>query len=161
MALVPQVVDAVKVPVIAAGGIMDGRGIAAALMLGAGATQMGTAFLDCVESGIHPSWKQAIRAASDTSTQVTLGFSGRMARGIENDFMRRMAAHGHAVPAYPVQNALTGAMRAAAGRGNRPEYMSLWAGQGVAMSRTRTAAELMRELESGLASALGNAGHPG
>ena len=155
MALVPQVVDAVKVPVIAAGGIMDGRGIAAALMLGASAVQMGTAFLDCVESGIHDSWKQAIRAAGDTSTQVTLAFSGRMARGLENDFMRRMATHGHEVPAYPVQNALTGAMRAAAGKANLTEYMSLWAGQGVAMSRTLPAAGLMRQLEAGLNAVLG------
>jgi nitronate monooxygenase len=148
MALVPQVVDAVRIPVIAAGGIMDGRGIAAALMLGSAAVQMGTAFLDCAESGIHPAWKQALRAASDTSTQVTLAFSGRMARGIENDFMRRMAAHGHALPAYPVQNALTGAMRAAAGAANRPEYMSLWAGQGAPMSRNLPAVELMRRLEA-------------
>jgi len=155
LALVPQVVDAVRVPVIAAGGIMDGRGIAAALMLGAAAAQMGTAFLDCDESGIAPAWKQALRTACDTSTQVTQAFSGRMARGIANDFMRRMAAHGREVPAYPVQNALTGALRAAAGKASRPEYMSLWAGQGVAMSRTRSAAGLMRDLEAGLLGALG------
>ena len=154
MALVPQVVDAIKVPVIAAGGIMDGRGIAAALMLGAAAAQMGTAFLDCAESGIHNAWKQAIRSATDTATQVTLAFSGRMARGIENEFMRRMAAHANEMPAYPVQNALTGAMRAAAGRANLPQYMSLWAGQGVAMSRGLPAAELMQRLERELRGAL-------
>ena len=154
MALVPQVVDAIKVPVIAAGGIMDGRGIAAALMLGAAAAQMGTAFLDCAESGIHNAWKQAIRSATDTATQVTLAFSGRMARGIENEFMRRMAAHANEMPAYPVQNALTGAMRAAAGRANLPQYMSLWAGQGVAMSRGVPAAELMQRLERELRGAL-------
>ena len=154
MALVPQVVDAIKVPVIAAGGIMDGRGIAAALMLGAAAAQMGTAFLDCAESGIHHAWKQAIRSATDTATQVTLAFSGRMARGIENEFMRRMAAHANEMPAYPVQNALTGAMRAAAGRANLPQYMSLWAGQGVAMSRGVPAAELMQRLERELRGAL-------
>ena len=154
MALVPQVVDAIKVPVIAAGGIMDGRGIAAALMLGAAAAQMGTAFLDCAESGIHHAWKQAIRSATDTATQVTLAFSGRMARGIENEFMRRMAAHANEMPAYPVQNALTGAMRAAAGRANLPQYMSMWAGQGVAMSRGLPAAELMQRLERELRGAL-------
>ncbi len=154
MALVPQVVDAIKVPVIAAGGIMDGRGIAAALMLGAAAAQMGTAFLDCAESGIHNVWKQAIRSATDTATQVTLAFSGRMARGIENEFMRRMAAHANELPAYPVQNALTGAMRSAAGQANLPQYMSLWAGQGVAMSRGLAAAELMQRLERELRGAL-------
>ena len=148
MALVPQVVDAVRVPVIAAGGIMDGRGIAAALMLGAGAVQMGTAFLDCHESGIHPAWKQAIREAGDTATMVTSAFSGRMARGVNNGFMRRMAAHQHELPPYPVQNALTGEIRAAAARANRPEYMSMWAGQGIAMARNLPAAELMMKLEA-------------
>ena len=157
MVLVPQIVDAVKLPVIAAGGIMDGRGIAAALMLGASAAQMGTAFLDCTESGIHPAWKQAIRDAGDTATQVTQAFSGRMARGIENAFMRRMAAHQEAVPAYPVQNALTGELRAAAARANQADYMSLWAGQGVAMARTLGAAELLRALEDETRSALARA----
>jgi nitronate monooxygenase len=146
MALVPQIVDAVKVPVIAAGGIMDGRGIAAALMLGAQAVQMGTAFLDCVESGIHPAWKAAIAAAGDTDTRVTLAFSGRMARGIDNEFMRRMADFQWEVPAYPVQNALTGDIRAEAARQNKPDYMSLWAGQGVAMRRGGNAGELVIRL---------------
>ena len=154
MALVPQIVDAVRLPVIAAGGIMDGRGIAAALMLGAAAAQMGTAFLNCVESGIHPVWKAALRGAGDTATQVTLAFSGRMARGINNDFMRRMAAHQKEVPAYPVQNALTGEMRAAAARQNQVQYMSLWAGQGVALARTLGAAELIDTLSAELRTAL-------
>ena len=154
MALVPQIVDAVRVPVFAAGGIMDGRGIAAALMLGAGAAQMGTAFLDCHESAIHPAWKQAIRDAGDTATMVTSAFSGRMARGVNNTFMRRMAAHQHEVPAYPVQNALTGEIRAAAARANLPEYMSLWAGQGIAMARNLPAAELMMKLEAELLGAM-------
>ena len=154
MALVPQIVDAVRLPVIAAGGIMDGRGIAAALMLGAAAAQMGTAFLNCVESGIHPVWKAALRGAGDTATQVTLAFSGRMARGINNDFMRRMAAHQKEVPAYPVQNALSGEMRAAAARQNQAQYMSLWAGQGVALARTLGAAELIDTLSAELRTAL-------
>ena len=157
MVLVPQIVDAVRLPVIAAGGIMDGRGIAAALVLGASAAQMGTAFLDCTESGIHPAWKQAIRAAGDTATQLTQAFSGRMARGIENAFMRRMASQQDAVPAYPVQNALTGELRAAAARANRADYMSLWAGQGVAMARTLGAAELLRALDDETRSALARA----
>ena len=157
MALVPQIVDAVKVPVIAAGGIMDGRGIAAALMLGAQAVQLGTAFLGCAESGIHPAWKAAIATAGDTATRVTLAFSGRMARGIDNDFMRRMAAAQHEVPAYPVQNALTGDIRAEAGKRNLPDYMSLWAGQGVAMSRGGNAADLVSRLVDETRAALARA----
>jgi len=85
---------------------------------------------------------------------VTLAFSGRMARGINNDFMRRLAAQQHELPAYPVQNALTAELRAAAGRAGRTEYMSLWAGQGLPMSRSLPAAELMAQLESELARAL-------
>lgn len=160
MALVPQIVDAVRVPVIAAGGIMDGRGIAAALMLGAAAAQMGTAFLNCAESGIHPAWKEALRGAGDTSTQVTLAFSGRMARGINNDFMRRMAALQEEVPGYPVQNALTGELRAAAAKGNQAQYMSLWAGQGVALARTLGAAELVDMLAAELRTALARGAAP-
>jgi len=154
IALVPQIVDAVGVPVVAAGGIMDGRGIAAALMLGAAAAQLGTAFLTCPEAAIHPGWKQLLRESPDTSTQVTLAFSGRMARGINNDFMRRLAAQQHELPAYPVQNALTAELRAAAGRAGRTEYLSLWAGQGLAMGRGLPAAELMARLEAELARAL-------
>lgn len=155
MALVPQIVDAVKVPVLAAGGIMDGRGVAAALALGAAAAQMGTAFLDCAESGIHPAWKDALRNAGDTATALTLAFSGRMARGVANDYMRRMAAVQHEVPAYPVQNALTGALRAAAAREGNAQYMSLWAGQGVAALRSLPAAELVSRLAEETAAARG------
>ena len=152
--LVPQIVDAVKIPVIAAGGLMDGRGIAAALMLGASAAQLGTAFLRCAESGIHPAWKEAIRTANDTGTRVTRAFSGRMARGVENAFMRRMAAHEDEVPAYPVQNALTGELRAVAARSGKTDYMSLWAGQGAALSRSLPAAELVAQLDVEVRAAL-------
>src|SRR5215831_1024097 len=87
MALVPQVVDAVKIPVIASGGIMDGRGIAAALALGAGAVQMGTAFLTCKEAGVPEAYKEAILNAREDQTRITRAFSGRPARGIVNRFM--------------------------------------------------------------------------
>ncbi|MGS0741240.1 NAD(P)H-dependent flavin oxidoreductase [Glaciimonas sp. GG7] len=150
MALVPQIVDNVKLPVIAAGGIMDGRGIAAALMLGAQAVQMGTAFLPCAESIIDPTWKTKIRQASDTSTRTTKAFSGRAARGIVNAFMQRMAPYEDQIPLYPVQNALTAEIRLAAKKAGRPEFLSLWAGQAAAMSRARRegidVADLMREL---------------
>ncbi|HYQ37574.1 MAG TPA: nitronate monooxygenase [Pseudomonas sp.] len=146
MALLPQVAAAVQVPVIAAGGLMDGRGIAASLLLGAQAAQLGTAFLCCPESGIPALWKEAILAAGDDSTRLTRAFSGRYARGIANDFMRRFAAEEQQVPAYPVQNALTADIRQAATRQGRAEYLSLWAGQGAGMARALPAAELVRVL---------------
>jgi nitronate monooxygenase len=151
LALLPQVAAAVNVPVIAAGGLMDGRGIAASLLLGAQAAQLGTAFLCCPESGIPAIWKEAILAAGDDSTRLTRAFSGRYARGIANDFMRRFAAEEQQVPAYPVQNALTGDIRQAATRQGRAEYLSLWAGQGAGMARTLPAAELVRVLMDELA----------
>ncbi|MNE28610.1 Nitronate monooxygenase [compost metagenome] len=135
-----------NIPVIAAGGIMDGRGIAACLLLGAQAAQLGTAFLCCPESGIPSIWKEAILAAGDDSTRLTRAFSGRLARGIANDFMRRLAAAEDEVPAYPVQNALTGDIRQAAVRQGRSEYLSLWAGQAAGMARTLPAGELVRTL---------------
>lgn len=146
MALVPQLVSAVKVPVVAAGGIMSGQGIAAALVLGAQAAQLGTAFLCCPESGIPDVWKRAVLEARDDSTRLTRVFSGRPARSIVNAFMEQMRPFEDDVPAYPVQNALTGEIRRAAAKQNRPELMSLFAGQGVAMSRPMPAADLVRTL---------------
>jgi nitronate monooxygenase len=146
MALVPQIADAVKIPVIAAGGIMDGRGIAAALALGAEAVQLGTAFLTCAESGIHPEYKQRLLSASDDSTRLTRTFSGRYARGIVNEFMERMRPYEKDVPAYPVQNALTADLRQAAIKQNRMEYYSMWAGQAAGLSRALPAAELVSRL---------------
>ncbi len=146
LALLPQLAAAVNIPVVAAGGLMDGRGIAASLLLGAQAAQLGTAFLCCPESGIPAIWKEAIRAARDDSTRLTRAFSGRFARGIANDFMRRFAAEEEQIPAYPVQNALTADIRQAALRQGRSEYLSLWAGQGAGMARSLPAAELVQTL---------------
>ena len=143
LALVPQCVDAVDIPVIAAGGIMDGRGIAAAQALGAQAAQMGTAFLACHESGIGPAYRQALAQAQDTDTRLTRVFSGRPARGIVNAMMEALAAEEDRVPAYPVQNALTGALRRAAAAQGRTSHLSLWAGQGVAAVRPLPAAQLV------------------
>lgn len=151
MALLPQVAAAVNIPVVAAGGLMDGRGIAASLLLGAQAAQLGTAFLCCPESGIPAIWKEAIRSARDDSTRLTRAFSGRFARGIANDFMQRFATAEDQVPAYPVQNALTSDIRQAALRQGRGEYLSLWAGQGVAMARSLPAAQLVQTLMAELA----------
>ncbi|PIF92930.1 nitronate monooxygenase [Acidovorax sp. 62] len=146
LALVPQCVDALDIPVIAAGGIMDGRGIAAAQALGAQAVQMGTAFLTCPESSISPAYRQALVQAKDTDTRLTRIFSGRPARGIVNPMMQAMAADEANVPAYPVQNALTGALRRAAAAQGRSSHLSLWAGQGVAAVRPQPAAQLVATL---------------
>jgi nitronate monooxygenase len=162
MALVPQIVDSVGLPVIAAGGIMDGRGIAAALMLGAQAVQMGTAFLVSKEAAAHPAWKEKIREAADTSTRTTKSFTGRSARGIVNEFMRRMQAYENDVPLYPVQNALTADIRLAAKQADRPEFLSLWAGQAAGMSKARPPnipiADLMNQLSAETLRTLGSPG---
>jgi nitronate monooxygenase len=143
MALVPQVVDAVRVPVIASGGIMDGRGIAAAFALGAAAVQMGTAFLTCDEAGISDAYKEKILSSREHETRVTRAFSGRPARGIVN---RVMTEVGDEVPGFPLQNALTRPMRTAAGKAGRTEYLSLWAGQGLRLARRQKAGELVARL---------------
>lgn len=143
LALVPRCVEALSIPVIAAGGIMDGRGIAGALALGAQAVQMGTAFLTCPESGIGAAYREALTRAEGTDTRTTRIFSGRPARGIVNTMMERLSADEQTVPPYPVQNALTGALRRAAAQSGRADYLSLWAGQGVAKVRPMPAAALV------------------
>ena len=148
MSLVPQAVDAVKVPVVASGGIMDGRGIAAALALGAGAVQMGTAFLTCDESGIPEAYKRALLEAREKDTRLTRAFSGRPARGIVNRFMTEVERPGapDVILPFPLQNALTRPLRAVAAKQGRAEYLSLWAGQGVRMARRQGAAALVARL---------------
>ncbi len=151
MALVPQLVDATGLPVLAAGGIMDGRGIVAALALGAQAAVMGTAFLTCLESAIPQAWKTRIRSMSDTSTSVTRVITGRHARGIRNPLMQRLSESAHKVAPYPVQNALTQELRQTASRADNGDYLSLWSGQGAPLGRKRReglgAAELVGQLE--------------
>ena len=146
IALVPQVVDAVNVPVIASGGIMDGRGIAAALVLGASAVQLGTAFLTCHEAGVAEAYISALMQAGEDATRVTRAFSGRPARGIVNRFMAEVDADGGDIPAFPIQNVLTRALRTAAARQGRAEFLSLWAGQGLRLARRQSAAELIERL---------------
>jgi nitronate monooxygenase len=146
IALVPQAVDAVTLPVIASGGIMDGRGIAAALTLGASAVQMGTAFLTCEEAGIPEAYKQAILAARENETRLTRAFSGRPARGIINRFMTEVEAGADAILPFPLQNALTRPLRNAAAKQGKAEYLSLWAGQGVRLARRQSAATLIARL---------------
>jgi nitronate monooxygenase len=144
--LLAAVLDAVRIPVISAGNIMTGAEIRERLSLGASAVQMGTAFLTTDESGIHPAYKSRLLAAQGNPTRLTRAFSGRLARGIENRFMRQMEMVEAELPAYPVQNALTGSIRAEAAKRGDPELMSLWAGTGVAKSRAMPAAKLMETL---------------
>lgn len=137
-ALLPAIKAATGLPVIAAGGIMDGRGIAAMLTLGADAVQLGTAFLLADESTISAPWRAALEGKSADDVRLTRAFSGRYARGIENRFMREMA--GKDIPPYPIQNALTQELRAANAKAGRSDMLSLWAGQGVhAIRKGRTA----------------------
>ncbi|HZX00689.1 MAG TPA: nitronate monooxygenase [Bacilli bacterium] len=156
MALVPQVVDAVRVPVLAAGGIMDGRGVVAALALGACAAQLGTAFLACDEAGTDAHYRRALAESQDTSSTITRAFSGRAARGLRNRFVEEWEAREPAP--FPVQNVLTGDIRAAARRAGRPELVNLWAGQGSPRIRRVPAAELMRALLEEMAAARRDAG---
>jgi nitronate monooxygenase len=141
MALLPQVVDAVRAPVVAAGGIMDGRGFAAALALGASAVSLGTAFLRCPEAGTSAPYRAALREARDDATVITRAFSGRAARGLANRFTREMA--GAPLAPYPVQNALTRELRTAAAQRGDSGLLSLWAGQAAALGREMPAGELV------------------
>jgi nitronate monooxygenase len=144
MALVPTIRAAVDLPVIAAGGIMDGRGVAAALALGACAVQMGTAFLLADEAIPSDPWRHAIETAPDDPTRLTRALTGRHARGVENRFMREMRSVEDEVPAYPVQNRLTQPLRAAAAKAGNADMLSLWAGQGVKLAEPGRAADLVR-----------------
>jgi nitronate monooxygenase len=155
MALIPQLVDALAVPVIASGGIADGRGLAAVLCLGAQAAQMGTAFLACEESGAHPSYKAAVLEATEDGTAITRAFSGRPARGIRNRLLLELAEHEGQIAPYPVQNEMTKGIRAAARKQERPEFMSLWAGQAVRLVRPTRAAELVKSVVEEAEVALG------
>jgi nitronate monooxygenase len=148
ISLIPQMVDKVGIPVICAGGIMDGRGIVAALSLGASAVQMGTAFLSSTEAAVSEHWLESILGSSDTSTVLTRVYTGKHARGIRNRFYDEMSGLEERVPPYPVQHYLTRPIRAAARAKGDREFMSLWAGQSSPMSRRCTAVELIRMLVS-------------
>ncbi|WP_437564143.1 NAD(P)H-dependent flavin oxidoreductase [Sorangium sp. So ce542] len=146
LSLVPQVVDAVRAPVVAAGGIADGRGVAAALALGASGVQVGTAFLACEESGASAGHRGALASPRARTTVLTRVFSGRTARGIPNAFVEALTPHEHEIPEYPVQNWLTQPIRRAAAAAGREDTLSLWAGQSAALARPRPAAELVAAL---------------
>jgi nitronate monooxygenase len=144
--LVRQISESVALPVIASGGIMDGRDIVAALKLGAAAVQLGTAFLPCPESGAPAVFKRALLEAKKDTTVITRAFSGRPARGIANTFTAMVSGNEHAILPFRQQNDLTRPMRNAAGLQGIPGFISLWAGQGVARSRAMSAADLVKTL---------------
>ena len=152
LALARAIVRAVQLPVVAAGGIMDGAGIAAVLALGAQAAQLGTAFIPCPESGAPKIHKDSLLAAREDDTRVTEKFSGKPARGLVNRFMKEMERAPQL--AYPAQNKLTGPLRQAAGKAGRPDFVAMWAGQGAAMSRALPAVELVNILEKEVIEAL-------
>jgi nitronate monooxygenase len=145
-ALVPQVVDAVKVPVIAAGGIADGRGIAAAFALGAAGVQIGSAYLRCPESKLIAPARLALAQARDDSTVVTNVMTGRPARGVANRVMREVGPISSDAPAFPHAATALAPLRAAAEKVGKVDFTTLWAGQAVRLGREMPAAELTRAL---------------
>ncbi len=148
-ALLPQVVDAVDVPVIAAGGISDRRGVAAAFALGAAGVQVGTAFLATAESAVNDAHRGAIRSTAADDTVLTRAMSGRLARGARNRAVRAIEASGTIAP-FPMQNWLSGRFRAAAGEQNLGELQSLWMGQAAPLARYASAREAFDELMAGV-----------
>jgi nitronate monooxygenase len=145
-ALLPQVASAVDVPVVAAGGVMTAEQIAAALLLGAGGVQLGSALLRTPECGASAAYRVALAGIEDTSTRLTRAFSGRWARGVANRFMQEIDAAGD-IPEYPIQNRLTQDLRAAANAQGKSDYVSLWAGQAAGLATTEPAGEVVRRLQ--------------
>jgi nitronate monooxygenase len=146
-ALLPAVVDAVKVPVAATGGIADARGVAAAITLGASAAQIGTGFLRCPEAKIHSAWADALGQTAPEQTVVTRAFSGRAGRSIATNYVRAAMAEDAPAPApYPVQRGLTAAMRALAQKDGDVQQMQAWAGQSAALAKAEPAADVFRKI---------------
>jgi nitronate monooxygenase len=144
-ALLPLTVRAIEIPVIAAGGIMDGRGMLAAEILGAAASQLGTAFLTCPECSAAEAWKRDLPHVEDHQVTTIRGFSGRAARGLRNRFVEAMPDAVQGLP-YPVLNALTAPLRRAAAEAGRGDLLSEWCGQAAGLVRPQPAAELVARL---------------
>jgi nitronate monooxygenase len=158
MALVPAIVDALSVPVVAAGGIMDARGMVAAAALGAAGVQLGTVFLGCPEAGINDTWLAQLEAAEGDDTGVTEVISGKPARGIRNRYVEELEALNTEVMPYPAQYSLSRDLRSESVRRSEPDFQALWAGQGVGLFRRSTVTALMEELVSDSAELAGNLG---
>lgn len=146
MVLVPMVVDAVKVPVVAAGGIADARGILAAFALGAAAVQIGTAYLHCPEAQISPLHRQALKGARDNQTAITNVFTGRPARAIVNRFMREVGPMSDVAPEFPLAAATLAPLRAKSEMAGSADFSQFWSGQAVHLGRELPAAELTKQL---------------
>ena len=146
LALIPQIVDAVSLPVVAAGGIMEARGIVASMALGAVGVQMGTAFLGCEEAPISPAWKEALVNATDADAVVTHAISGRPARGVRNRILDELEALDEAPLPYPAQYSVSAILRTAAAKLGHDEFLALWCGQGVGMIQQISAADLVDQL---------------
>jgi nitronate monooxygenase len=155
-ALLPAVVDAVGIPVVATGGIADARGVAAALILGASAVQIGTGFLRCPEAAIHPAWAGALAHTLPEDTIVSRVFSGRAGRSIATKYvLAATAAQAPPAAPYPVQRGLTAGMRAEAEKAGDVQRMQAWAGQSAALARAEPAAARVGELWDGARDILG------
>lgn len=148
LALVRLVVRAVRLPVVAAGGIMDGAGIAAVLALGAQLAQLGTAFIPCPESGAPQIHKDLLLKETEDNTRLTEKFSGKPARGLANRFIAEMAARNAPQLAFPAQNSVTGKLRQASARAGKPDFIAMWAGQAAPLSRALPAAALIDALNN-------------
>jgi nitronate monooxygenase len=150
LALLPAVVDAVRVPVVATGGIADARGVAAALILGASGAQIGTGFLRCPEAQIHPAWAGALAETAPEDTMVSRVFSGRAGRSIATDYVRAATADDAPSPApYPVQRGLTAAMRSLGQKQGDISRMQALAGQSAALARAEPAADAVHRIWEG------------
>ena len=148
--LLPGIVDAVSLPVVATGGIADARGVAAALLLGASAVQIGTAFLRCPEAKIHPAWSAALAGTAPEDTVVSRVFSGRAGRSIVTDYVTAAISPDAPAPApYPVQRGLTAAMRQEAQKRGDVQRMQAWAGQSAALGISAPAAVVVEQLWAG------------
>jgi nitronate monooxygenase len=146
MALIPQIADAVKVPVIAAGAIADARGVKAAFALGATGVQLGTAFLRSPEAHVTAPHRAALAELRDDDTRVTRAFSGRPARSLRNKYLVALAPFDHELPNFPLMNVLSKPLRAASAKANVTDCLPLWAGQSAPMAKELPAGEIVRRL---------------